>query len=137
MAADDEARNMETMEKLVRELQDNINFKESTRVGDIVLIAALKPRMLVYALVTAIERDRSKRDEWWQVQMHLLSVPPQNITWFLRTEQLTGQEIFTMGGESRFIKAIDIPAPAVPGPPSDSEGKKTTGPGKPKLHVIK
>ena len=127
---------MDTMEKLVDELKKNINFKKSTDVGDIVLIAAHKPQMLVYALVTGIERDRTKRDEWWRVSMHLLSIPPQNITWFLRTEQFTGQEIFTMGGESRFIQAIDIPGYPAAGP-STPPGKKPTVGGKPRLQVVK
>jgi hypothetical protein len=62
--------------------------------------------MLVYALITGIERDRTRRDEWWHVQMQFLTVPPQPMTWTLREEQFTGREIFTMGGEQRFIRAV-------------------------------
>jgi hypothetical protein len=42
------------------------------------------------------------------------------MTWTLRTAQMTGQEIFTMGGEERFVQAVDcrgsIDIPPVPGP---------------------
>ena len=94
------------MEKLLAELQKVIRFKDTTDIGDIVLIVADKPQMLSYALVTGIERETSKRDEWWQVTMQLLAIPPQKITWILRTAQMTGREIFTMSGEKRFVKAV-------------------------------
>ena len=96
------------MEKFITELKQIITFKNSTERGDIVLIAAKKPPMLVYALVTSIERDTTRKDEWWHVGMSLLMVPPQQITWTLRTSQMTGMEVFTMGGEQRFVKAVDF-----------------------------
>ena len=96
------------MEKFVTELKQIIAFRNTTDTGDIVLIAAQEPPMLVYALVTAIERDASRKDEWWQVGMSMLTVPPQQITWTLRTHQMTGMEVFTMGGEERFMKAVDF-----------------------------
>jgi hypothetical protein len=94
------------MEKFVTELKQIIPFKNTTECSDIVLIAAKEPPMLVYALVTSIERDAGRKDEWWHVGMSMLTVPPQKITWTLRTLQMTGMEIFTMGGEERFIKAV-------------------------------
>jgi hypothetical protein len=96
------------MEKLLSDLKKIIRFKDTTQIGDIVLIVADNPQMLAYALVAAIKRDESKKDEWWQVTMHVLAVPPQKITWILRTPQLTGEEIFTMNGEQRFVKALDF-----------------------------
>ncbi|MBU3936157.1 MAG: hypothetical protein KKG34_01220 [Proteobacteria bacterium] len=93
------------MEKIVNDLKNIFVFKETTQVGDIVLIVA---EGIIYALVTGIERDYAKKDEWWQIHLQLLTIPPQKIAWTLRTPQFTGQEIFTMGGESRFIKAIDF-----------------------------
>ena len=42
------------------------------------------------------------------MSLQLLTIPPQKTVWTLRTPQFTGQEIFTMGGEERFIKAIDF-----------------------------
>ena len=114
------------MEKLVKELQQIVPFKETTDIGDLVLIAAIKPQMLVYALVTDITRDTTRKDEWWHLGLTFLTVPPQDVTWTLRTEQMTGKEIFTMGGEERFVKAVNL-APSLSSPPQDTEpgeGKK-------------
>lgn len=96
------------MEKIVRELKKVVPFKDSTAEGDIVLIAIENPKSVVYGLVTKIERDETKRDEWWRLTMHILSVPPQETTWTLREPQFTGKEIFTMGNEGRFIQAVDL-----------------------------
>jgi hypothetical protein len=98
------------MKKLIEELRKLVKFKATTTVGDIILIAAKEPRMLFYAHVDSIIRDDSRRDEWWHVEMTILSVPLQQITWTLRTEQMTGQEIFTMGGEERFVQAVEFEA---------------------------
>lgn len=96
------------MQKFVDELKTLIPFKDVTAVGDIVLIAAKQPQMLVYAKVTSIERDFTRRDEWWHVHLAVLSIPVQQMVWTLRTPQMTGMEIFTMGGEERFVKAVDF-----------------------------
>ncbi|AGF79741.1 hypothetical protein UWK_03214 [Desulfocapsa sulfexigens DSM 10523] len=96
------------MEKLVAELEQIVPFKESTDIGDLVLIVAKEPQMLVYALVTDIERDPTRKDEWWHLSLTFLTVPPQETTWTLRTAQMTGKEIFTMGGEKRFVKAVNL-----------------------------
>jgi hypothetical protein len=93
------------IEKIVNDLKNIFVFKETTQVGDIVLIVAER---IMYALVTGIERDYAKKEEWWQVGLQLLTIPPQRVVWTLRTPQFTGQELFTMGGEERFIKAIDF-----------------------------
>ena len=110
------------IEQTIVELKKLMPFKETTETGDIVLLLAEEKQQpaLIYALVTNIERDTSRRDEWWHVSLHLLSVPPQAVVWTLRTPQFTGQESFTMGGEGRFLKALRIdrqpPAPAAPEP---------------------
>jgi hypothetical protein len=96
------------MKKIVEELKKLIVFKQTTEAGDIVLIAAKEPKMLFYAYVDKIERDSSRKDEWWHLHLTLLSVPLQKITWTLRSEQMTGREIFTMGGEERFVQAVDF-----------------------------
>jgi hypothetical protein len=116
------------MDKFVTELKQIIPFKNSTECGDIVLIAAKEPPMLVYALVTSIERDAGRKDEWWHVGMTMLTVPPQQITWTLRTHQMTGMEIFTMGGEERFLKAVDFGTTESPSTGSIKKDKgKSTG----------
>ncbi|MBL4902493.1 hypothetical protein JYT85_00480 [Desulfocapsa sp. AH-315-G09] len=116
------------MEKLVDELQQVVPFKESTDIGDIVLIVAKEPQMLVYALVTDITRDTTRKDEWWHLALTFLTVPPQEITWTLRTAQMTGKEIFTMGGEERFVKAVNLtpaiaPEPVLDEPPTAKKSK--------------
>lgn len=125
------------MEKLVAELKRMIPFKETTEVGDIVIIAAKNPEMLVYARVGDIVCDESRKEEWWQVTLNLLSIPLQQVVWTLRTPQFTGQEIFTMGGEGRFIKAVRFvetssqPIPSVRENPGKGIERKTA------LRVIK
>lgn len=97
------------MEEMVKELQKLVKFKETTGVGDLLLVVMETPPSCLYGVVRAFERDQSKRDEWWKMSLHLLSLPPQEVSWILRPEQFTGKEIFTMGGDRRFIKAVDIP----------------------------
>ncbi len=100
------------LEKLVEELRSITPFKDSTDVGDVVLIASEQPRLILYAKVTAIDRDPSKKEEWWNIGLTFLTVPLQNVLWTLRTAQMTGQEIFTMGGEKRFFQAVFIGEPS-------------------------
>lgn len=124
------------IEKIVNDLKNIFLFKETTQTGDIVLIVAER---IMYALVTGIERDSAKKEEWWQVSLQLLTIPPQKVVWTLRTPQFTGQELFSMGGEERFVKAIDFGG----GGDGESAQKKIggqIGPGKKKglhLKVIK
>ncbi|MEN8199018.1 MAG: hypothetical protein ABFR63_02985 [Thermodesulfobacteriota bacterium] len=127
------------MEKFIAELKQLVPFKDSTDIGDLVLIAAEEPQMLLYALVTDISRDSSRKAEWWHIDLTFLTVPPQEVTWTLRTEQMTGMEIFTMGGEERFIKAVQI-APSLAAPPpatDDDSGQSKTGEKAPFLKRVK
>ncbi len=110
------------MENLVKELGQLVPFKDTTDIGDLVLVAAKEPQMLVYALVTDITRDTSRKAEWWNIALTFLTVPPQETTWTLRTPQMTGMEIFTMGGEERFVKAVNI-TPSL----TTTEGGPSTG----------
>ena len=121
------------MDKIVSDLKKLVSFKNTVAIGDIVLIAAKKPQMLVFGLVSDIIRDDSKREDWWHVSMHILSLPPREVTWTLRTEQMSGQEIFTMDGEERFMKAVEFATKGM-GPKQDPEKKSK---GKPSLRRIK
>ncbi|MBU0484976.1 MAG: hypothetical protein KKB30_10740 [Proteobacteria bacterium] len=121
------------MEEIVDQLRKIINFKKSTEEGDVVLIVMDNPQSLLYAVVTGIERDESRRDEWWHLSLQILAVPPQKVVWTLRVSQFTGEEIFTMGGDKRFIQAVDFSiqkSGPVDGPGGDKEVK-------PKLRVVK
>lgn len=113
------------MEKLVAELRTVMPFKKTTAIGDIVLIAAEDPHMLLYAMVTDIVRDANKRDEWWNISLTLLTVPLQKAVWTLRTEQMTGREIFTMGGKERFFQALDLSDDFTPEQPDPCPGKSS------------
>jgi hypothetical protein len=121
------------MENIVSDLKKIVPFKDTVEVGDIVLIAAKKPQMLVYALVSDIERDDTKHDDWWHVSLHILSLPPRKTTWILRTEQMTGNEIFTMDGEERFMKAVIFETGNKPAKDESGHGNK----GKSSLRRIK
>lgn len=125
------------MEQLVNELKKIMPFKETTEPGDVVLIAAQNPQMLLFARVGDIVRDPSRKDEWWHVTLHLLSIPMQTVVWTLRMAQLTGQETFTMGGEGRFIKAVHFQPAAFSSPDKQGEKKSSAPPGKMGLRVVK
>ncbi|MEA1933046.1 MAG: hypothetical protein U9N60_01215 [Thermodesulfobacteriota bacterium] len=96
------------IEQVVIDLKKVVPFKKVTSEGDIVLIVTDKPRTIVYALIWTIVRDKAKRGEWWHVTMHALTIPPQQITWTLRTPQFSGEEIFTMKGDKRFMQAVNL-----------------------------
>ena len=119
------------MHKLVEELKQHVKFKDTTEEGDLVLVVGKEPQLLFYALVTEIERDSTRRDEWWHVHMQVLTVPPQPLTWTLRKEQFTGREIFTMGGEERFVQAVRFDVSAGK-PKSPVKRDKKNG-----LHLVK
>lgn len=110
------------MEKLAADLKKIMPFKDTTEPGDIVLIAAREPEMLVYASVGDILRDETRKDEWWHLTLHILTVPPQTVVWTLREPQFTGREIFTMAGEARFVKAVEFAGRRLhPQPPPEAQ----------------
>ena len=104
----------------MEELNEVLPFKSTTGVGDLVLIVSEEPRLMLYGLVSSIERDPTKKEEWWHIGLTFLTVPLQNVIWTLRTAQMTGQEIFTMGGEKRFFKAVAVDG-ASSGPTADTK----------------
>lgn len=104
------------MEKMVEELKSLINFKDSTEIGDVVLVLnegddENQQIGAVYAVVNDFERDMTKKDEWWHVHFTFLSIPPQPQKIILQPDHFTGKEIFTMGGKKVFIKALDFSGP--------------------------
>jgi len=126
------------MDQLVAELKKILPLKETTVPGDIVVIAAKKPQMLLYAMVGEITRDETRKEEWWHVTLHLLSLPMQTVVWTLRTPQFTGRETFTMGGEGRFIQAVRFDAaPAKPPANPVREAMGKGGERKSGLRIVK
>lgn len=123
-------------EQIIEELRRVIRFKENTEAGDLVLILLEQPQIVHYGKVVAIERDFSKKDEWWHLTFYLLTIPPQKVVWTLRTEQFTGREIFTMGGEKRFMQAIRLGEPESPSE-SGAGGKEKKDQQKSGLRLVK
>ncbi|MCB2182216.1 MAG: hypothetical protein KQH63_09340 [Desulfobulbaceae bacterium] len=123
------------MDKIVEELHKIFRLKNTTVEGDIVVIVTETPQSLTYALITGFERDHAKHDEWWHVSLQLLTVPPQKTVWTLRTPQFTGQEVFTMGGDKRYIKAVDFFEPETKKPKAENNKRKVSG--QPALRVVK
>ncbi|MDR1164888.1 MAG: hypothetical protein LBO66_03280 [Deltaproteobacteria bacterium] len=114
----------EPIEKLVGALSQFFSFKESTSVGDILLILSeTRPETTLaeYALVREFVRDETKRDPWWHVHMTRLNFPASPAIVTLQESHFTGQEIFTINKLKVFIKALDFaekPAPdSAPEPP--------------------
>lgn len=125
------------MDEVIEELNNLFKFKEKTDIGDIVIIAMENPKSIVYALVTDIQPDNTRKEEWWHVTLQILSIPPQKVIWTLRLPQFTGREVFTMGGEKRYIRAIDFSGEYNQPPPSEQDSEKEGEGGKSKLRVIK
>lgn len=98
------------MESMLRELKRLVAFKDTTEVGDILLVAVEETASVFYALLTDIERD-SHRAEWWELTMQVLNIPPQQVIWTLREPQFTGKETFTMNGKARFVQAVSFNGP--------------------------
>ena len=119
------------MKDLVNEIPHLIRFQETTVQGDVVLIAGENPRMIVYALVDRIEPDLNRSDKWWHVTIKVLSVPPQEIVWTLRESQFTGKEVFSMGGDKRFMQAVQLDKVTSPPEPGKDGGKDQVPPANP------
>lgn len=125
------------MDDMLKELYKLFKFKEETDIGDIVVIAMENPQSIIYGLVTGFQRDSDKREEWWHVTLQLLSIPPQKVTWTLRLPQFTGKEVFTMGGDKRFIKSVDFSEESGPSSPSPDDSDEDKESGRAKLRVVK
>jgi len=93
-------------EKNITELKKNILLKDDTNEKDLIILAM--PDMIIYGYVHEIIRDQAvKTGTWWHVTFTLLVVPLMTTTLIMRTEQMTGQETFTVNGENRFFAALD------------------------------
>lgn len=123
------------MDEFIGELKKIISFKETTVVGDIVILASNDPQMVVYALVTSIEPDPGKKGSWWSITMQVLSMPPREAVWTLREPQFTGKEIFTFGGIEHFMKAVLFENTF--SPPVENGSDAQSGSPKNRLRVIK
>ena len=85
-----------------------------TTINDLVLVH-LDRQPAFYARINDISPDVKRG--WYQVELLVLSLPPQTIVWILEEAHLQGEE-FTMGGQPVQLVHIPPKAPPQPGSPS-------------------
>ena len=89
-----------------------------TAINDLVLVY-LDHKPVFYARLNDINPDVKKG--WFEVELLVLTLPPQTLVWILEKAHLNGEE-FTMGGSP--VKLEPFPPNPLPGPESPpSEGK--------------
>lgn len=71
-------------------------------IGEVVAIF-IDGKPAIYGRIEGYETDRKPR--WFQVNLLLLTFPPQTVIWTLREEQIDG-EAFTMDGVPVQIHAV-------------------------------
>ncbi len=125
------------IEKFVAELKKLVSLKNTTTVGDVVLLASHEPQMLVYALVTGVEPDLGRKKSWWNVTLQVLSVPPRKVVWTLREPQFTGQETFSFDGVEHFMKAVSFESSPSPSSQPSGGRQKHSGSSKNRLRIVK
>ena len=96
------------MGKLIEQVRSIMKFHTSPNIGNLVIIVNEPNKTSFYGRIQNFTRDHTKKDEWWEVEFLILTVPPIIITWKLRTPQFSGKETFTMNGEEIFIAPIDL-----------------------------
>ena len=102
-----------------------IKFKDTLEVKDLAVVLFGEDNKLhfYFVYIISIERDFSKKDEWWFVTFLFINpvvIEHTPVTWILRTEQMTGQEVYTMND----VPHVFLPLDLMPKP-------------KPKLTVVK
>ena len=118
------------LEEVLKNLNKSIKFKDDTNTGDTLLIGMKSG--LFFGVVQEIESNVKKG--WWDISFKLLVMPPIDVTWTLRTPQMTG-EIFTMDDEEQFVIAIDTKRTQKPSRKKRTLAKKPIKKGK--LTLIK
>jgi len=120
------------LDEVLQNLKKSIKFKKDTNVNDIILIGMKSG--LFFGVVQEIEKNVKKG--WWDVSFKLLVMPPIDVTWTLRSPQMTG-EIFTMDNEEQFVIAMDTEKTKKP-PAKKRNSKQQANPiKKGKLTLIK
>ncbi|MDR3135423.1 MAG: hypothetical protein LBU69_04930 [Deltaproteobacteria bacterium] len=119
---------LKNIEQVVEELGKKLPFKPETNVGDNILIARENENALVevaFARVVSFAPEIRHRQEWWHVEMAILSIPLQRVTFIVNSEQLNGKEIFTVSGQKVFLKAINPAPPATEPNPEPRNPQKS------------
>ena len=86
--------------------------------NDLVLVH-LDRQPAFYARVNEITPDVKRG--WHQVELLILTLPPQNVVWILDEHHLQGEE-FTMGG--RPVQLALVPPKPIPAPEQDEAPRK-------------
>ncbi len=98
--------------------------------NDLVLIH-YEDTPLVFARIESITPD--VKPDWYHIELLMLQVPVQTVTWILRDVYINGQE-FTMNGKRMRLEKVEAPAdpaetrdedeePTLEAPPGDNRGK--------------
>lgn len=82
----------------------------TTTINDLVLVY-LEHQPAFYARIEDINPDVKKG--WYQVELLVLTLPPQALIWILEEAQIQGEE-FTMGG--RPVRLVPVPPKSQPRP---------------------
>jgi len=90
-------------------------------INDLVLVY-LDQKPSFYARINDINPDVKRG--WYQVELLVLTLPPQTLVWILEEAHLKGEE-FTMGG--RPMKLLEIPPKSSPQPEPPTPEDKGKG----------
>ncbi len=88
--------------------------------NDLVLIY-VEDQPLLFARIESIQADA--KPDWYHVELLMLQVPPQIVTWILRDVYIDGHE-FTMSGKRMRLEKVEIPAE----PPGESDSTEAVTP---------
>ena len=91
--------------------------------NDLVLIY-FEDDPLVFARIEAITPD--SKPDWYHVKLLMLQVPPQIVTWILRSVYIDGQE-FTMNGKRLRLEAVELPAEPAGDADAEENGDPAAG----------
>jgi hypothetical protein len=83
-------------------------------INDLVLVH-LDRQPAFYARIDDITPDVKRG--WYQVELLVLSLPPQTLVWILEETHLQGEE-YTMGGRPVQLTLVPLKAPPQPGSPA-------------------
>ena len=134
----------ETFEKIVETIKGLVPFKEQAKVGDLILIVKeTEPGQVdtAYARIRQFAREVKHRSEWWRVGLTILKVPLVHFTMIVNADQLTGKEIFTIGGQKVLMRAVDSDPESgegatAPNFPSQGDTGSRLGPAQPRRAIL-
>ncbi len=86
-------------------------------VNDLVLVE-MNREPAFFARINDVTPDVKRG--WYQVELLVLTLPPQTVVWTLEEAHLKGQE-FTMGG--RPVKLVPVPPKTKPAPAPEGPAK--------------